>query len=808
MKIEDAIKYVLDGRGLLFTGAGFSFGAKNLLNSPIPSGGQFAEELITAIGMRGPADLDRASSAFLRKKSPDDLVKLLKEKFTVSSITESHRIIANLDWSRVYTTNYDTVYEMARLDNRKSTRTVTSKERPDGLVTHRDLVVHVNGSIETLNKDELSNSFKLTTASYAAESFEESGWAFHFRNDVRNSAVVVFIGYSLYDLDIARVLRAENIINKAIFIVAPPTEDNELEAIELQDFGEVFRIGVDDFARSVQQISKSYVPINAPILLNVWEKIVPVNSTKMPSDNDVIEFLTEGILNDPLFAQINSSTSNDYVTSRLAVQQVKESILENKKNVILHGLLGCGKTFIAESFGLLAHGVGQNVYILRSEDREEIGEVQEIVKSGDKCILIIESYHRHMRLIRWLTEANLDNVLLLLTNRTDVHEVFSQEISKLLSNQYVEIDCTKLENIEVESLSLLLDKYGLWGQQLSWTPDRKINYIKQNCARELPSLLVDILKSSHITEKYREIISSATNSEEIKRILICLFVLEVMNYYPTNSKIQELLGSKSIRWSYIKSNCSLKPIVDFNTNSIRTRSAVLGLHLLHTLFTPKFLVEAMIQMAKEAEDRYHEHEYRDILKDLTRFKFVALILPEKQRLQTTIQFYEGVKNLHHVKRNPQFWLQYGIAALTLEQMDRAERYFNDAYSLANTIPGYDCFQIDNYYARFLFEKAMFEETKEGAMQLVTKARTTLFSQMSKEERYYPFRAALGIFKVYDKWKSEWTLDQNKVFKGVFTELDKRCSAAGSTIRNHRYVVECAEKSKEKLASMGILQTIK
>ncbi len=807
MKIEDAIKYVLDGRGLLFTGAGFSFGAKNLLNYPIPTGGQLAEQLITTIGMRCPADLDRASSAFLRKRTADDLVKLLKEKFTVTSITESHRIIANLDWSRVYTTNYDSVYEKARLDNCKSTRTVTSKERPDGLVSLRELVVHVNGSIETLNKDELSNSFKLTSASYAAESFEESGWAFHFRNDVRNSAIVVFIGYSLYDLDIARVLLAENVLNKAVFIVAPPNVDNELEAIELQDFGEVFRIGVDAFAHLVQKISKSYVPINAPLLLNVWEKVDSVTVTGMPSDKDVIEYLTEGILNDSLIAQINSSTSSDYIIPRLALQQVKESLL-NKKHVILHGHLGCGKSFIADAFGLHAHGSGQNVYILRSEDREEIGEVQEIIKSGDKTILIIESYHRHMHLIRWIVEARLDNVLLLLTNRTDVHEIFSQEISKLLSSLYVEIDCTKLENSEVESVSLILDKYGLWGQQFSWSPDRKKKYIKDNCARELPSLLVDVLKSSHITEKYREIITSATDPKEIKRILICLFVLEVMNYYPTNSNIQELLGSKNIRWSYIKSNCSLKPIVDFSTNHIRTRSAVLGLHLLHTLFPTKFLVDTMIQMAKEAEDRFHVHEYRDILKDLTRFKFVALILPEKQRLQTIIQFYEGVKNLHHVKKNPQFWLQYGIASLTLEQMDRAERYFNDAYSLASTIPGYDCFQIDNYFARFLFEKALLEDTKESAMQLVTKARTTLFTQMSKEERYYPFRAALGIFKVYDKWKGAWTIDQNKVFKGVFTELGKRCLATSSSIRNHRYVIECAEKAKDKLASMGILQNIK
>lgn len=803
MKIEDAIKLVLDGRGLLFTGAGFSYGAKNLLGKPIPTGEQLAKELISAIGIPGQADLDRASAAFLRKRSPDDLVKLLKENYTATSITESHKSIANLNWMRVYTTNYDSVYEKARKEINKSTRAVTAKERPDGLVSLRELVIHLNGLIDSLSKDELSNSFKLTSASYAAEYFEESGWAFHFRNDVRNSATVVFIGYSLYDLAIARILLAENITNKAIFIVAPPSVDNELEAIELQDFGDVFRIGVDEFAKQVQEVSKSYKPVDAPFLLNLWEKITPVSTTKMPSDKDVIAYLTEGVLDDLILAQINGTHSDDYVIKRYALEQIKDNILNKKKHVILHGSLGCGKSFIADAFGLLAYSAGQNVFILRTEAKEEIGEVQEIVKSGDKIILIIESYHRHMHLIRWITEANLDNVLLLLTNRTDVHEVFSLEISEKLNHSYAEIDCTKLENTEIEHASSLLDKYGLYGQQFSWSHERKTKYIENKCSRELPSLLVDILKSRNITQKYQEIISSSSNQQEIQKILICIFVLGVMNYYPTNSNIQELLGGKNIRWTYIKSNCGLKSVVDFNTNFIKARSAVLGLHLLHTLFTPKLLVETLIQMTKEADDRYHVPEYREIMKDLMRFKHIALILPEKQRLQSTVTFYEGIKNLHHNKRAPQFWLQYGIASLTLEQIERSERYFEDAYSLASNIPGYDCFQIDNHYARFLFEKALLEESKDSAIQLVTKARTILLAQMRKEERYYPFRAALGIFKVHTKWKNEWTPNQNKMFIGVFTEIEKRCLAAGATIRNNRYVIECAEKSREKLASGDI-----
>ncbi|GFO68038.1 hypothetical protein GMLC_16170 [Geomonas limicola] len=805
MQIEDAIRYMLDGRGVLFTGAGFSYGAANLLHSRIPAGNDLAKELIAAAGMRGQADLDRAATVFIRKRTPDELVKLLKNTYTVTKITETHKVLAGINWRRIYTTNYDSVFEQARAAIGKPIKAVTAKDQPDGLVASRDLIVHINGAINTLTKDELFNSFKLTSASYAADSFEESGWAFHFRSDVRNAAVVLFIGYSLYDLDIARVLLAENVTSKAVFVVAPPTEDNDLEADELADFGDVHRIGVDEFARLVQEVSATYVPMEAPLLLSCWDEVEPISAGALPNDDEVIAFVTEGILSSSIRGQLTSSQSSNYVLSRTPLESVTESILNQKKHVILHSPLGCGKSFISEVAAAQAFGAGWKVFVLRSESSESLAEVEEVIRGGGNILLVIESYFRHMKLVRWISEANLDNVTLLLTSRTDVHEIFAVDVSAQLKHAYTEVDCTKLDDKEIEAISALFDKYGLWGQKLSWPYRQKYRYIKTKCAGELPSLLVDAFESKNITEKYREIITSNSHSDEIQRILIALFVLEVMNYNASPYLIQELLGGKNIKWSYIKANTGLKSVVDFNMDLVQARSPVLGLHLLHTLFEPKFLVQTVVQMAKEADDRRATKEFRVILKDLMRFKHIAMILPKRQRLQSTVLFYESIKNLTTTRRDPQFWLQYGIASLTLSQLDRAERYFADAYSLANAIEGYDCFQIDNHYARFLFEKALLETSKSNAMQLVLKARTIILAQMKSEERYYPYRAALGLFNVFDKWKGEWTPDESKLYYGIFFEIQKRCSAAGSTIRNNRYVLDCAEKSKEYIGYLGSIR---
>jgi hypothetical protein len=46
MKIEVAIKHAIDGRAILFAGAGFSIGAINLRDQPFKVGSQLAQHFL------------------------------------------------------------------------------------------------------------------------------------------------------------------------------------------------------------------------------------------------------------------------------------------------------------------------------------------------------------------------------------------------------------------------------------------------------------------------------------------------------------------------------------------------------------------------------------------------------------------------------------------------------------------------------------------------------------------------------------------------------------------------------------------
>jgi len=384
---------------------------------------------------------------------------------------------------------------------------------------------------------------------------------------------------------------------------------------------------------------------------------------------------------------------------------------------------------------------------------------------------------------------------LLITARSHIHELFAKDLFELFGDQLRIRDISRLTKREIEGAVVVFDRYGLWGDRSAWGPERKQRFVILDCANYLPSLLVDVLKSQHITDRYKALLSETGNRGDVEELLICAFSLEVMGFAPRVFHIQELLAN-SVKWARLRTQAELKSIVDFSAHTVRARSSVLANHLLHQVFSSKAIVATLTGMVREAELRRNARDFYQILNSLMRYRSIAAILPEANRLESTINFYEGVKNLSATRRNPQFWLQYAIACLAFGKLDRAERYFKDSYSFAD--PGYNTYQIDNHYARLLLEKALITPTINDAMLLIDEARKIIIQQMGAEIRYYPYRVALGLFRCYDRFMASWTLEQKAYFSRIFQEIKRRCELMTGSLKENRYVIECLHKANQAL----------
>src|SRR5882762_7736699 len=133
----------------------------------------------------------------------------------------------------------------------------------------------------------------------------------------------------------------------------------------------------------------------------------------------------------------------------------------------------------------------------------------------------------------------------------------------------------------------------------------------------LPSLLVDLFKSRHLTDRYRELLTTAPSREDVEAVLVCAFSLEVIGFTPRISHVQELLANR-VNWARLRSQPELKSIIDFGSHAVHAKSSVLALHLLHEMFPAKRIVETLLGMAREADARRKSGDFQQSLSSLMR----------------------------------------------------------------------------------------------------------------------------------------------------------------------------------------------
>lgn len=151
------ISRVHSGNTLLFIGAGFSIGAESEVGHPLPLAKELSEKICRLGSFDEDDDLAFSADYFLKYNDSKDLINLLKDSFTVVRVRKYHENIANNNWRRVYTTNYDNTFELASGNCSKPIRAITLEDNPTQLFRCRDICVHINGAIQNLHSDSLEN---------------------------------------------------------------------------------------------------------------------------------------------------------------------------------------------------------------------------------------------------------------------------------------------------------------------------------------------------------------------------------------------------------------------------------------------------------------------------------------------------------------------------------------------------------------------------------------------------------------------------------------------------------------------------
>lgn len=707
MTNSEIINKIFEGNCMLFLGSGFSFGATN--NNPkdprFKGAGPLAHILLEHAGYSSKTDdLRKASSAYLKKKTPEDLIALLKQEFCATSISPSHDYIGSLNWFRIYTTNYDNIIELAYGKAQKPLipKTLSSIHRKTE--DYRHCCIHLNGFIDSLSSDKLDNEFKLTSASYLTEDFTKSEWFEIFKSDVMASEALIFIGFSMdYDLDLARILVSGTIKDKTLFVVRP--NEDELDVSNLSEFGNVLASGLDGFVQIVKDCQSNYVPSAIKLFLPVSFHKADINRG-VPSirDIDFYQLILNGNIDKHLaFHSLVNNSSYPYLIYRNKFQECIDAIKNGSNNILIESALGNGKTIFLNELELLLAKEGKEVFVYDKYTSRVMSEIVEICERFPNAIVIFDDYHSSREQVRTLRNYS-KQICIITSERKSLHEVIFDEIEDVLGEGYNVVNIDKLSDNEIRALDVLLDKYSLW-TDLSASTNRQ-SYIKNTCGSELCRVILSRISSPYLTFRIKETIASISQNKSFEDAFKFLMVAECFHIRFTIMDIATWVGADLLNKPSFRQNHTIKEFIDISATDIKFRSSIVAKYILTTLYAPKDVIDILIQLVK-CLDVLSKNSLPNRIRLITFVNFTTiqacLNIKDNAWKMEMYRFYEVVKDCTFCKTNIDFWLQYAIARLYNRDYVISKTLFDKCYSLANANYNYKTYKIDNHYCRFLLE---------------------------------------------------------------------------------------------------------
>ena len=790
-QLKSVVRTALDGDAVLFVGSGFSRSATNVRGENIKTAPELTATLCDDLGLDERPELSTAAEMFADERSTGALVAFLREEFQVRDIAKEHRVFGGVPWRRVYTTNYDDVIEQSYRAANRAIVSLTPDDEVHYVSSEQAQCVHINGYIGTLTEKSLFAGFQLTDTSYATTAFAASQWAQQMRHDFSVARSVIFVGYSLYDLDVRRVLRGTGAQQTKTFFCVGPKPSRSL-SYRLSKFGTVVELDAETLSEVISTEARDYVPTKSEATLGrVVVKRRLAADAGSPQDRDIGNLFLWGAASyDFIWGAVAKTSHWRYVCYRDDLDRVMQLLDDGARNIVVRSELGNGKSIFLDALDCLACNFGFEVLRIDALADEFEGEVEVAARASTKTLLIVDSYNNKKPALEIIARNRSEHLHLVCAARTVRHDVSFRWLHEVLGTTEIpEIDLEVLTESERRWFRDALDEYGLWGRHASRSPRAKDKILRVDCKCRISSVLLMVLESPTIAERLSAVVKALTPERHHLETITGLVMLSVLDFHPNFGLLTELLGPDVLNQAKFQRSEAVRQLLDFEYENVRVRSNVVGRHLLKNVIDRSVSLAVLKRMVKRAEELRNKVVFRVLFRELMRTANVERVLPDSAGI--IVSYYEFVCKLHGARGNPNFWLQYAIANIAMRKYAQAKLKLDTAYSLAGD--DYDTFMLDTTHARWLLEEAC-EKTRsnrEAAMGVFRKARNFLHPLLaSREERYNPFRVAAKYRTFFVQHSAFLNASDRTEIANAAAFVLTRIEALPPERRRQRYIREC------------------
>lgn len=799
---ERALQHAISGNAILFLGAGFTVGAECIGNEPLLASRDLSKRLCKDLGIDENPDLMSTSNYYVKKKGPETLVSTLKSMYTIKKFAHFHKDILLHPWQRIYTTNYDNIVEKIFDEEGIDFSSATLGNDPRDIPKKSRLILHINGSIQRINNSSLFSDFKLTTTSYLTEEFRNSDWNSYFLQDVHSAGAIFFVGYSMYDIDIARLLWPEKELRQKTHFILSKKNDEILQSI-VSEFGFYRPTGAAEFAASLNEYKSSHEPTTAPSSIPLH------NFKKIEKDDYAIKPFRDTYFNDlvqfgrvrPYFV-FKSLTENDfyYCVRRAAAKKAAKDIEQGARNIVFHSDLGNGKTIAIGELKCLLFNDGYTVFEATDYNDKIYEDIEIAIRHSGKIAFIFDNYMPYVGAIKSIELKRHADVVLILSARTVPHEIFQEKIATILRAPLLEYDLNRLNTNESSAFSELLRRYGY----LTLSHKSAHRLVSQKYNGHIADVLLDRIGSDHISSSISEVINGINHKEHYHEILCLAFILSTMGFVVKTHHLTDILGHSIADRTSFKTDPTVRHFININESIVYIKSSIVSSFVLSKITTGRILADILIKVMHRLDNLSRSyHYYKELSRSLMMYSQIQMIFPDNQKLDSIQFYYESIKNLRFVKYNPLFWLQYGISTYVSGNYSKAEHHFKAAFEYADRITGFDKFQIENQYAHFLLRRSIDHFDKAIFFEVFTKSNEIISRQMGSEKRYYPYRVATHYKDFYDKYNQFFTDEMREYFVASCNYILERITLLKQPLAHNRYVLKAKEHLRYVLKSLSV-----
>jgi len=714
--VEKLIRLILTGKAIVFAGAGFSVGAVSLIGEKLKLSKDLANEIDKLTGKDSDGDLYDASQEAINLGMEIELIDLLKKLFLIKDIEDWHKSILSLPWRRYYTTNYDNVIEFAGSQNGKHIIPVSIEDDKEKL--QDDISLHINGHIEMLTENTLNSSFKLTESSYLhQDTLNNSPWIDVFESDIKHASAIVFIGYSIYDYDIKKLLFAHKQYKEKIYFI---TRDKPCTEIKTEkEYGKVINVGVEGFAKLLEENDSLLQETkNSEYYYESFRKIDLPQEYKDISHDDIRDFLIYGKHDtDYLASAIQFPDRNRYAIIPSWIEECKNLFLNNR---YLHitGDLGTGKTVGLKLFSYLLRSQGERVFVLDTSYGDFEGDIQNLIKYNDRTYLFVDNAEENSGILKYIYEINSPKIVCISASRKRLSSEMLNIDEKLINKvQFYNID--EMSKNDMNQLVSIIENIGA---SASYSTSSLRNKIETKHNNSLPNFLLDFMQSEKIANEIKKLIEelNGLSNRKYQSTIVALCLLGSLNIKPSYSIVQDLSGDTNIRNAELLNNNNFQMFFVNDRNSLEAKSSIFLRYILQNHYLDLIKKEEFLKFSQKADelkqsknlnDKELNEIYEDIFKKLMQYYTLSKLFTENN-FDVILSYFEKLKiEISWLHREPHYWLQLALLNLARHQLSVAKDLIDKARQTAEKKKTkYNFAHIDTTEARYYLEYGLNSST--------------------------------------------------------------------------------------------------